>query len=344
MLIPVVSLYAYENPPQLRSQMILSGVAIVTGASGGFGSEMAAGIASHGLDIIIPCRPGHELRCSNTTSQLWASRGVPAERRFFIESVDLSSSKSVQAFIERVRKLYSGQIRVLVNNAAVGTWPGSSQVLTDDGLDSRFAVNVWAYWALIHGMMPEFQSIGAPCSIVNVASDNAGDLDMADLQFTARPYEHPKPYRQTKALERVLTWEFAGRLNSLDKGRVVINAVHPGVSAAGQTHFEQGHANALKDYYCGQLHMCCDSRSAADRAVWLAVRAPAAGLSGTWWQMQLMPTASRPFLRASPGPDCQSNSVRHPDFDFNRLELRKALWSYLEELDEKFTPSVQRVL
>jgi len=61
---------------------------------------------------------------------------------------------------------------------------------------------------------------------VNVSSNYAGHMDLTDLQFEKRPYNHDSAYRQSKQAERMLSWVYADKLK--DTG-VTVNALHPGV-------------------------------------------------------------------------------------------------------------------
>ncbi len=61
--------------------------------------------------------------------------------------------------------------------------------------------------------------------IVNVASYWAGGLNLDDVEFKHRPYNNDSAYRQSKQVNRMLTWAFSQRLK--DKGISVVSC-HPG--------------------------------------------------------------------------------------------------------------------
>lgn len=77
--------------------------------------------------------------------------------------------------------------------------------MTDDGYELTFATNVPGYHRLSLAMIEQLRA-GAPARIVNVASTFAGDLDLDDLQFQARPYDELQAYARSKACNRPLTW------------------------------------------------------------------------------------------------------------------------------------------
>ena len=74
---------------------------------------------------------------------------------------------------------------MLVNNA--GTIQGERRESVD-GIELTFATNVLGYHRVTSGLLDHFNTAGAP-RIVVVASAFAGDLDLADLEFTRRPYD-----------------------------------------------------------------------------------------------------------------------------------------------------------
>ena len=82
------------------------------------------------------------------------------------------------------------------------------QKIYEDSVDAQFSSNVLAY----HFMIKEFfqnSDRGTAANIVNVASDWAGDVDLDDLSFTRRKYDNDTAYRQSKALNRMLTKQWS---------------------------------------------------------------------------------------------------------------------------------------
>jgi NAD(P)-dependent dehydrogenase (short-subunit alcohol dehydrogenase family) len=87
---------------------------------------------------------------------------------------------------------------------------------------------VLGYHWLIHALRPHLERAGTPESparVVNVASNYAGGLDLADPEYKTRKYEVHGAYRASKQADRMLTAAWARRL---DRHRVQIFSCHPG--------------------------------------------------------------------------------------------------------------------
>jgi len=274
-------------------------VALITGATGLIGREIAVGLAASGMDIIVPCRPAHQAACTATMSSIWARQGI--RQAFVVELVDLANASSIYQFIDRVKVQYGSRLRVLVNNAAV---INRFELITTDGMEMMFQVNVWAYYALMDSLLPVLER-NLPSSIVNVASAAAyyardhDSFRIDDMQFERRTYDPWTAYAQSKAADLLLTWK-ASRLQS----SVMVNALHPGILGfCPQRHFKSSTAGAFDLFPMqvqAKLMSACNVAPslAADRAVWLATQAPALNLTGSWWVMneQLGTSVRMPLL------------------------------------------------
>ncbi len=315
------------HPEIDRALQIRSGHALVTGAGGGIGSEIAAGLAAAGLDLIIAHRPGAATRYTALLSELWASRGLTT--RFVLEEVDLANATSVLAFIRRVRARYTGSLRVVVNNAAAlvcrsgraSPSPRDCFVLPEppplgaDGLPLMLEVNLWAPWKLSTALAPVLRASRRPASVVNVASIFAGGLSAPMLESGSPTWGYP----QTKMALRMLTWELDERVGRVESGSpVFFNAVHPGTlltKLASIAWIERMCATSR----LGGASVTCQSRQdAAARAVWLAVNAPALELHGTWWEMSRAGSVSEQRPRK-----------------FDDPRMRDLAWQYIERVDRE---------
>ena len=114
---------------------------------------------------------------------------------------------------------------MLVNNAGVQL---GARELTADGVERVLATNVIGPMLLTQLLLPHLRADeAAPARIVNIASSFAGELSLDDLMWERRPWNRTKVYKQSKACNRLLTWELARRLEGL---AVVANAVSPGMA------------------------------------------------------------------------------------------------------------------
>lgn len=191
---------------------------IVTGPTSGIGKEIALQLGSLGADLILACRDVERGR--QTALELSQRTGT---KNFAVMHVDTSSQASLREFARQYRARYS-RLDVLVNNAGMnrGTHPRAESV---DGIELTFATNVLGYFLLTRELLDLLQA-SAPCRIVNVASQFAGDLDLDDLQFERRRFDSMKAYAQSKACDRLFTWALARRLKGT---AVTANAMAPGL-------------------------------------------------------------------------------------------------------------------
>jgi len=89
--------------------------ALITGASGGIGLELARLTAQGGHDVILVARSEDALR--KVAVSLSGTHGVRAE----VIAADLSEAGSPAAIVERIRNL-GMRVEVLINNAGFGDW------------------------------------------------------------------------------------------------------------------------------------------------------------------------------------------------------------------------------
>lgn len=191
---------------------------VVTGASSGIGREVARRLAEAGGTVILGCRD--EAKGAAAATDIARTTGRPAP---VVERLDTADPGSIRDFAGRMAAAHR-QIHVLVNNA--GVWHTDRRV-NGEGIELTWATNVLGYHRVARALEPLLRA-GAPSRIVNVASTYcfAPDLDLEDVEWTRRPYGNGVgAYRQSKLVNRLLTWAAARRLAG---SGVTANAVHPG--------------------------------------------------------------------------------------------------------------------
>ena len=203
-------------------------VCLVTGGSSGIGKEAALGLARLGATVVMVSRD--------------RSRGEAARADIVNQSgnsaVDvLLADLASQQAIRRVADEFKGkhqQLHVLLNNAGA---INGSRVLTEDGLETTFAVNHLAYFLLTNLLLGALKG-GAPARVVNVSSDAhlRSWMRFDDLQGAKR-YSAMSAYGQSKLANILFTYELARRL---DGAGVTANCFHPGAIASGFGHNVSG--------------------------------------------------------------------------------------------------------
>jgi len=191
---------------------------IVTGANGTIGKEIVKGLAKQGNQVVLAVR--RKDAGDKTIEAIAKEANIPRDTMKVME-VDLASQASVRKFVYDFKSTHP-HLHGIVQTASI---VAQTKKLSVDGIELTFASNVMSYFML----MEWFQDLlkkSVPSRVVNVASNYAGHMDLSDLQFDKRPYNHDSAYRQSKQAERMLTWYYADKQR--DTG-LTFNACHPGV-------------------------------------------------------------------------------------------------------------------
>jgi NAD(P)-dependent dehydrogenase (short-subunit alcohol dehydrogenase family) len=243
---------------------------LVTGSTDGIGKATARALARQGHRVLIHGRDrekGHAvLREIGTVAET-------ASLDLF--TADLSSFGGVRGLSDQVRDRYE-RLDVLVNNAGVYM---PERVLTRDGLETTFAVNLVAPFLLSHLLLPLLEA-GAPARIVNVASSahfDAHTPDWDNLQGEKK-YEGWEAYSRSKLGVVLLTYALARKL---DLRQVTVNCLHPGVICTKLLY------SAFPDYPCDP------PEAGARTSVYLATSPDVAGVTGKYFESMKEARSSR---------------------------------------------------
>jgi retinol dehydrogenase 14 len=244
-----------------------SKICVVTGTTSGIGKETAVALARAGARVAIVCR-----------TQDKGERALAEIRRRSAGDValfvaDLASQRAIRVLAARLSTALP-RIDVLVNNAGLIL---DRRVLTEDGLETTFAVNHIGYFLLTRLLEPKLLA-GAPARVVNVASraHQSGTLRFDDL-MGAKGYDGWSAYVQSKLANIVFTYELARRLAG---SGVTANCLHPGVIASNF-----GNAGPLMirlGVRLGRPFMKGPARG-ADTSIYLASSLEVEGVSGKYF-------------------------------------------------------------
>jgi NAD(P)-dependent dehydrogenase (short-subunit alcohol dehydrogenase family) len=206
--------WTLANAPRLDSK-----TAIVTGATGGLGYEVALGLARLGATTIVAARnPDKGARAVTCIQHEVRS----AQVRF--EPLDLASLASVARFATA----QSGPIDILVNNAAVMSLP--TRRLTEDGFEQQIGVNYLGHFALTARLRQALCAAPGGARVVQVASlaHRRARLGLDDFQ-SAHGYSPMGVYRRSKLAMLMFAIELQRRATR-HQWNLRSVAAHPGWS------------------------------------------------------------------------------------------------------------------
>ena len=241
---------------------------VVTGANSGIGLETAVALASEGARVAIVCRTPEK---SERAASEIRRRASGADVLTF--AADLSSQRAVRAVAAQLASALP-RLNVLVNNAGLML---RERVLTEDGLETTFAVNHLAYFLLARLLEPQLAA-AAPSRVVNVSSRAhlSGTLRFENL-MGSREYDGWQAYTQSKLANVVFTYELARRLAGT---AVTANCLHPGVVGTNI-----GHAGPTWIRYGIKVvrPFLLSSKRGAATSIYLASSPDVQGVSGKYF-------------------------------------------------------------
>jgi NAD(P)-dependent dehydrogenase (short-subunit alcohol dehydrogenase family) len=240
-------------------------VALVTGANSGIGKETALALARLQADLVIVCRDQERGRAA-----LEDIKSKSANSSVELMICDLSSQTQIHKLAEEFKQKHK-RLDVLVNNAGVIL---TRRRVTEDGLESTFAINHLAYF-LLTNLLLDLIIQSAPARIVNVSSTvhKSATIDFDDLQ-SERSYSAMRAYGQSKLANVLFTYELARRLEGT---RVTVNCLHPGVIATNIFRDISGMVGAAAKLFLKS------PRRGAETSIYLATSPEVEGVTGKYF-------------------------------------------------------------
>ena len=182
-------------------------VAVITGAGGGIGREMAMQLAAQGCDLALADISEENV---TETQRLAEAKGVKAT----VHLVDVGNSEAYQAFVNDVVAAH-GKVNLLFNNAGI-TLQRSFENHSEDDWELVLRVNLWG---VIYGckyFLPHLKQADE-AQIINLSS-MAGYLGLPNQAS----------YSATKAAVRSISESLNAEL-AVDG--IAVTSVHPGAIA-----------------------------------------------------------------------------------------------------------------
>ena len=243
---------------------------LVTGATSGLGLATATELARRGAHVLAVAR-SQERGASAASTIVDAAPGATIE----LLECDLSRMSQVRRLAETVSRRH-GRLDVLLNNAAVAMF---SRELTEDGLETSFAVNHLAPFLLTNLLLPVLQ-VPQEARVITVSSDNHKGVKQVpwdDLQGD-REFKPLPAYDRTKLLNVWFTRILAERLAG---STITANAVSPGFVKTGLARNATGPFSFFIRYVAPLFQSSPDK--GAQTAVYVACAPELSGVSGQYF-------------------------------------------------------------
>ncbi|KAH7387012.1 hypothetical protein DE146DRAFT_792067 [Phaeosphaeria sp. MPI-PUGE-AT-0046c] len=221
---------------------------VITGPSqAGIGGQVAIALASTGPKLLILAGRTE----SKITPVVAAIKQANLNVEVKVVTLDLLSHKSVHDAVAQIKGITS-HVDFLINNA--GVMATRKFVLSQDGIESQFAVNYLSHY-LLTNLLVKDGLIGSGDVILNVGSlgYQMADINYDDVNFSnGDTYNGWKAYGQAKSAQLLGTRGLANRLKGKD---IAVLVAHPGVtlessllanSAIDQEYFGEAFAIAIE--------------------------------------------------------------------------------------------------
>ncbi|MBY9001185.1 MAG: SDR family oxidoreductase [Candidatus Heimdallarchaeota archaeon] len=193
-------------------------IVLVTGANAGIGKETAFRLAEMGSHVILVCR--NEKKGIKALDEI---KEKTSNENLDLMICDFASLKSIKDFVKNFKKKYK-KLDVLINNH--GSF-SIRKILTEDGIESTFAVNHLGYFSLTLQLL-DLLKASSYSRIVNVASSSnysVKSLNIDDYNWEKRRYKLMDAYAESKIYNIMFTFMLSEKLKGTG---ITANCLHPG--------------------------------------------------------------------------------------------------------------------
>ncbi|MCG3220718.1 MAG: SDR family oxidoreductase [Candidatus Heimdallarchaeota archaeon] len=191
---------------------------IITGANAGIGKETFFEIAEMGANVIMVCR--NRKKGERVLKEI---KERTKNENLELMICDFSSLKSINSFVKKFKEKYE-KLDVLINNHGAFF---IRRVLTEDGVESTFAVNHLGYFSLTFQLL-DLLKAGTKPRIVNVSSSSnyrVKEWKLDDYNWDKRRYNMMQAYAESKLYNILFTFLLAEKLKETN---ITANCLHPG--------------------------------------------------------------------------------------------------------------------
>lgn len=241
---------------------------VITGGTSGIGEAAAGKLAELGARIVLVARS--KSRGAVILARLRQRAPNLAHTVHYADLTHILEMKRVAAEIAKAEP----RIDVLINNAGAMF---STRKLTEDGLETAFALNHMAYFVMTLELR-ERLAASTPARVVSTASaaHHSASLDLDDLQL-AKSFGAMKAYGRSKLCNILFTRELARRLHGTG---VTANCLHPGFVA---TRFGDESGGLISRFAGLAKLLAISPEKAAETIVYLASSPEIAATTGQYF-------------------------------------------------------------
>ncbi len=204
--------------PSPGDSALLGHWAVVTGGTRGIGLEVARGLVTRGVQVLIIGRD----RTTGEAATADLNRDAAGGAGVAFLAADFGRMQDVLDLARRITAA-APRVDLLIHNAAVVT---PRRIVTTDGFEMQFAVNHLAPYLLSRELIPLLRAANEARIVVTASQVERGAiLDLDDI-MGSRDYHPSRAYGQSKLANVLFTYELAERLRGTN---VTVNCLHPGV-------------------------------------------------------------------------------------------------------------------
>lgn len=197
-------------------------VIVITGASSGIGFQSASSLALQGHSVFITGRS--EESGLSAVRAIQHSSGNPDVKLLL---GDLSTLHGVRSVARQFTDSHQ-RLDVLINNAGLAA---NSLRITEDGLESNFAVNVVAPYFLMKLLMPALAGSDQARVVTLTGGNHPKELDLENLQ-AEKGFSGLHTYSHSKLVMMALEYELS---QNMTMSGITVNVCYPGQASTHMT-------------------------------------------------------------------------------------------------------------
>jgi NAD(P)-dependent dehydrogenase (short-subunit alcohol dehydrogenase family) len=168
--------------------LMVQKIVLITGATGGIGKQTALSLAKMGATVVITGRS-----LASGEAAVLDIKHASGNSKVDLMLGDLTSMKSIRALVEQFSARFQ-RLDVLINNAGTAS---PSRTLTEDGVETNFAVNVLAPYLLTSLLMDRLSASPSARVITLMGGETPSVLNLDNLQGE-RSFDGLNSYSQSK--------------------------------------------------------------------------------------------------------------------------------------------------